>query len=192
MGAFGGKPSPAALRDQGYALLERGDVVAASTLCEESLAAARDVEDAKAIAWSCLDLALVRLHQQDWDGAQALLLDSVSAGDARPDANIDDARIPFCLAGLARVAAARGNHERAIRLFSASQALRPDWWSGKTTPHSGEMLPTNFWSGPPFDAESVDEWLSPGRAKLGVEPLDVVGGLAYSRRRRALVLHRHS
>jgi hypothetical protein len=102
----------AGLRDQGFALLAQGDVLAASTLCEESLAAARDLEDATAIASSSLDLALVRLHQQDWDSAQALLLDSLRTSVVRMGTNIDDARVLFCLAGLARVAAAQGNQER--------------------------------------------------------------------------------
>ena len=153
----------AALCNHAYALLAQGDVISARALCEDSLAIARDLPDAKAIAWSCLDLALVHLHQQDWNGAQLLLMESLRAGHGLVHARADEARIAFCLKGLARVAAAQGSHERALRLFSASEALRvdrqrPRTWSG-----------TALWAAPPFDAASVEEWLSRARAELGAD-----------------------
>jgi predicted ATPase len=151
----------AALRDQGFAVFGRGDVVAAAALCEESLALIRDLSDATETAWFCFDLALMRIQQRDWAAAQALFTESLTAPDRHTHATVDDTRIPLCLAGLARVAAVQGNHERAVRLTSAADALRMTWipsrmWSGKA-----------LWSGPPFDSASVERWLLPSRAALG-------------------------
>ena len=50
-------------------------------------------------------------------------MESLRAGHGLVHARADEARIAFCLKGLARVAAAQGSHERALRGVSAGRAM---------------------------------------------------------------------
>jgi predicted ATPase/DNA-binding CsgD family transcriptional regulator len=99
-----------------------GDVAEAQTLCESSLELARKVGHRATIAWNCLDLALVRLHMQEYRAALQLCAESLLLRD-----NGDQAqeRVAAALGMLAGIATATGQSERALRLFAASeQCLR--------------------------------------------------------------------
>jgi non-specific serine/threonine protein kinase len=132
-------------------------VAAARALCTSSLTLAREVGDPDRIGWSCLDLALVRVQDKNWAGARALFEESLRVrlhGGTR-----EQHRIPLCLAGLARVAAAEGNPERAFRMFGHAAALL-DATGGREVPWASCY---------PFDSAMVERWQTPARATLGEE-----------------------
>ena len=119
---LGDKTGMASARSrEGLATLIRGDVEAAHALCQEGLQLARQAGNRATIAWSCLDLALVLLHQKDYAHATAMFAESLSLLEHSGDAWN---RLPFAMQGLASVAAATGQPERALRLFGAAAAAR--------------------------------------------------------------------
>jgi non-specific serine/threonine protein kinase len=143
-----------ALAGQGRIAFAQGKLRSAEALFEENLALARELNDSVTIAWGCFFLALVCLQRADWTKAGELFAANLHARGYLQDQR----RIPRSLAGLAHVAAATGNPERALRLFGAAMALR-----------RATKRPQRAWSAPPFDPESIGCWEPAARLTLGEE-----------------------
>jgi tetratricopeptide (TPR) repeat protein len=107
-----------ALTHLAMARFYQGDFAGAAGQCEQSLALLDQIGLESAFALTILGLA--RLFAGDPVGAEAPLLDALQLRDQQQD----QANLPYCLEGLAGVAAARGEPERAARLFGAAAALR--------------------------------------------------------------------
>jgi len=99
---------------------ELGDARQAAAHYEESLALFRETDNMWGSAVARFNLGFAVQQQDDWERAGALFRASLvywqeSGGDAWG--------IAHCLVGLAGVAGARGQLERAARLFGATEAL---------------------------------------------------------------------
>jgi predicted ATPase/class 3 adenylate cyclase/DNA-binding CsgD family transcriptional regulator len=126
-----------------------GDYQRATQLHEDSLAECRERGDRHGVSMSLRGLGhLARLRQQ-YDGATALLAESVSVvrelGDVRC--------APVCLDELACLASVQGWAVRAARLFGAAQAVRT----------------AGGFTMPPSHAD-YDQGVTEARAALGEEP----------------------
>ena len=92
----------------------------AEAFFEQSLAAAREVGDRWAAAHPTARLGDLALRRGDYPRATAFYQEALIArrdlGDARS--------IPLCLDGLARVASAQNDPQRAARLLGAEEAMR--------------------------------------------------------------------
>ena len=110
-----------ALHNLGLAdALIKGDLPAARRQYEESLQIFRELGDRQSIAMALGNLGDVATLQHDYDAAQAL-----HHGCLVTAAEVDDRRrIAFSLAGVAVLAASRGQAARALRLAAAAMALR--------------------------------------------------------------------
>jgi len=110
-----------ALHNLGLAdALIKGDLPAARRQYEESLQIFRELGDRQSIAMALGNLGDVAILQHDYDAAQAL-----HHGCLVTAAEVDDRRrIAFSLAGVAVLAASRGQAARALRLAAAAMALR--------------------------------------------------------------------
>jgi hypothetical protein len=87
---------------------------------EEALALRRALEHKQGVAMSLANLGAVRVAQNDLDGGNAVLQESLSLFE-----ELSDGRgLAECLSGLAQVAAARGRHEQSALLLGAAKALR--------------------------------------------------------------------
>jgi Tetratricopeptide repeat len=104
----------------GAARLNLGNVAAARTLLEESLAVNRRYHDRWSLAISLTVLGHVSLADSDHTRAQALLTEAASQFADTGNLMF----VPWCLEGLAGAAAARGDNERAAELDGARDALR--------------------------------------------------------------------
>jgi tetratricopeptide (TPR) repeat protein len=109
----------APLRGLGNVALRQGDAAAARALYEEALVIERSLGSRRGIADSLCALGNVVFHQGD-PAAQAFYAEALAIwrdlGNKRC--------IAECLEGLAGAAGARGQGERAARLFGAAAALR--------------------------------------------------------------------
>src|SRR5439155_737105 len=104
----------------GTALLNAGDLARARAVLEESLVVARRFEDQWSSAMSLMLLGHLRLAEGDLDGARAELIEAAAVFTATGNM----VYLPWCLEGLAEVAAARGRFERAAEIAGARDALR--------------------------------------------------------------------
>ena len=104
----------------GAALLNQGNVAGAKTVLEESLAVNRRYHDRWGLAMGLTVLGHISLADSDHTRAQALLAEAVSQFADTGNLMF----MPWCLEGLAGVAAARGDYERAAELDGARDALR--------------------------------------------------------------------
>jgi hypothetical protein len=87
---------------------------------ERSLALARELGDSRQAEWSLAHLALASLLQGDPERSRDLFAESLPhAFEAR-----DKRALDVCFHGLAGVAAAAGDAERAARLWGAAERLR--------------------------------------------------------------------
>ena len=116
-------PEPITARDLGGlggALLNLGDLRRARAVLDESLVVARRYDDPWSSAMSLMLLGHVDLAQGDDTHAQAVLAEAASLFQATGNM----VYLPWCLEGLAGLAAARGDYERAAELDGARVALR--------------------------------------------------------------------
>jgi predicted ATPase/transcriptional regulator with XRE-family HTH domain len=104
----------------GSALLNLGDLPHARAVLDESLAVARRYGDPWSSAMSLMLLGHVNLAEGDDTHAQAVLAEAASLFQATGNM----VYLPWCLEGLAGLAAARGDYERAAELDGARDALR--------------------------------------------------------------------
>ena len=104
----------------GSALLNLGDLVRARAVLEESLAVARRFDEQWSTAMSLMLLGHLRLAEGDPDRARAELIES--AGLFAMTGNM--VYLPWCLEGLAGVAAAGHRFGRAAEIAGARDALR--------------------------------------------------------------------
>jgi tetratricopeptide (TPR) repeat protein len=109
-----------ALSWQGFTALQLGNASLAASLCDESLQLAREDRNRRTIAWSLLNVALVRLAVRDHAGARAACLESAALRDDTDEAQT---RIALALEILACIAADNNEIGRALRLFGAAQAI---------------------------------------------------------------------
>ncbi len=118
---LGDKPSIAAtLCNLGFVEYHRGDDGRAAALLQESLVLFREQEDKLNSAVALCNLGFVAFHQGDYNRAAALHRESLGMYlELGNESGIAD-----CLAGQARVAAAREQAELAARLLGAAEALR--------------------------------------------------------------------
>ena len=104
----------------GGALLNLGNVAEARAVLEESLAVNRRYHDRWSLAMTLTMLGHVDLADGDHTRAQALLAEAASQFADTGNLMF----VPWCLEGLAGVAAARGDNQRAAELDGARDALR--------------------------------------------------------------------
>jgi predicted ATPase/transcriptional regulator with XRE-family HTH domain len=104
----------------GTALLNLNDLPRARAVLDESLVVARRYDDPWSSAMSLMLLGHVDLAEGDETHAQAVLAEAASL--FRATGNM--VYLPWCLEGLAGLAAARGDYERAAELDGARDALR--------------------------------------------------------------------
>ncbi len=104
----------------GTALLNLGDLPRARAVLDESLVVARQYDDPWSSAMSLMLLGHVNLAQGDDTRAEAVLAEAASLFQATGNM----VYLPWCLEGLAGLAAARGDYERAAELDGARDALR--------------------------------------------------------------------
>jgi predicted ATPase/transcriptional regulator with XRE-family HTH domain len=104
----------------GTALLNAGDLARAEAVLEESLVVARRFDDQWSSAMSLMLLGHLRLAEGDPDRARAELIES--AGLFASTGNM--VYLPWCLEGLAEMAAAGGRFERAAEIAGGRDALR--------------------------------------------------------------------
>ena len=104
----------------GTALLNLGDLPRARAVLDESLVVARQYDDPWSSAMSLMLLGHLDLAEGDNTHAQAVLAEAASLFQATGNM----VYLPWCLEGLAGLAAARGDYERAAELDGARDALR--------------------------------------------------------------------
>ena len=104
----------------GTALLNLGDLARAGAVLEESLVVARRFDDQWSSAMSLMLLGHLRLAEGDPDRARAELTEA--AGLFASTGNM--VYLPWCLEGLAGVAAAARRFGRAAEIAGARDALR--------------------------------------------------------------------
>ena len=104
----------------GTALLNLGDLPRARAVLDESLDVARRYTDPWSSAMSLMLLGHVDLAEGDATRAQAVLAEAGSLFQATGNL----VYLPWCLEGLASLAAAHGEYERAAELDGARDALR--------------------------------------------------------------------
>ena len=104
----------------GTALLNLGDLPRARAVLDESLVVARQYDDPWSSAMSLMLLGHLDLAEGDDTHAQAVLAEAASLFQATGNM----VYLPWCLEGLAGLAAARGDYERAAELDGARDALR--------------------------------------------------------------------
>jgi predicted ATPase len=112
-----------ALGNLGYMACLQGDYGRAARLLQESLPLWEQLGDKKNLANALINLGTVTREQGDYGQATALYKESLAlrgTGEQRRGVD-DDAE---CLEGLAAVACALGQAERAVRLCAAAAALR--------------------------------------------------------------------
>src|ERR1051326_5894398 len=109
-----------ALSRQGFLLLLQNEVTGAQSCCEEAVRLAREDANRGAIAWRCLDPALLRLIQRNYAAARAASFESIGLRDDTDEAQ---ARVALGLEVLASIAAETGHPIRALHLFGASSTL---------------------------------------------------------------------
>ncbi|MEK6274537.1 MAG: tetratricopeptide repeat protein [Actinomycetota bacterium] len=106
------------IHNLGVSALYRGDYDRATKLLEEGLAIARSIQSKRDVAGSLVDLGLTALLQGDLEEAHSLLQESLALSEEDLELNI-----PWCLAGLAAVAAAESQAERGAFLLGAADRL---------------------------------------------------------------------
>ncbi|MGH9182550.1 MAG: ATP-binding protein [Acidimicrobiales bacterium] len=104
----------------GSAVLNLDDVARSRTLLEESLTLARRYDDRWSSAMSLTLLGHVELADDDVARARELFAEAATGFHAIGNLMY----LPWCLEGLAGVAARRGHHERAAELDGAREAVR--------------------------------------------------------------------
>ena len=104
----------------GTALLNLGDLTRARAVLDESLVVARSYEDRWSSAMSLMLLGHVNLADAQVSQARAVLTE---AGSLFQEIG-NMVYLPWCLEGVAGLAAAEGDYERAAELAGAREALR--------------------------------------------------------------------
>ncbi len=98
----------------------QGDYERAAALLTQSVSQLRDVGDTWGIAYALSRLGFVAVHQTNHGLAAASFAESLILCR-----RVDDKWVSVeCLEGLARIASAAGQCERAVRLFAAGDVLR--------------------------------------------------------------------
>jgi len=107
----------------GVLAVQRGDYAAAREILTECVAYSRSDGDRPTMARHLESLANAQLSLGDVDAASAAWTESLSVYR-----DVDD---PFgtiwCMGGLALVAAARGDHERMLRLAAVADRMSREW-----------------------------------------------------------------
>ena len=127
----------------------RVDADAERAVLEESLVVARRFEDQWSSAMSLMLLGHLRLAEGDLDGARAELIEAAAVFTATGNM----VYLPWCLEGLAEVAAAGGRFERAAEVAGARDALRAQ---------TGVLLP-------PVHPAGYEPMLAAARDTLGAD-----------------------
>jgi DNA-binding NarL/FixJ family response regulator len=114
----------AALRNSvGVLAIDRGDYLSASTILAEALAIARAESDDMAIATDLDCLARAQLAMNDHRAAADSWKEAISI-----KRRIDPFyRVVDCIAGMASLACARGDDQRALRLGASASRLSSEW-----------------------------------------------------------------
>jgi predicted ATPase/transcriptional regulator with XRE-family HTH domain len=133
----------------GSALLNLGDLARARAVLEESLVVARRFDDQWSTAMSLMLLGHLRLVEGDPGRARAELTEAATLFTATGNM----VYLPWCLEGLAGVAAARGRLGRAAEIAGARSALRDQ---------TGVLLP-------PVHPAGYEAMLALARDKLGAD-----------------------
>ena len=141
-----------AFRLLGMVRFSRGDFAAARALFERALTAhSSDVVELNRLAILVL-LGWVAIEEADLVEAKAWLVQALTLAHTR----FGPARLVLALEGLAQLAAADGQPERAFRLAGAAEALREAY----------TIRPT------PIEHSQLERWLTRARALLGQHDAD--------------------
>ena len=108
----------------GIVAMAQGDVVTAQSLVNQSLPLMRAAGDPRYLKEFLLMAGTVRLRRGDVQQAYTLFSESLHLWDSTEDQE-NTAGIRWSLIGLAEVATARGQAERAGRLLGAAETLSP-------------------------------------------------------------------
>ncbi len=111
---------PLSLNSLGYLALLQGDAKTAGPLFAESLEIFREMGDKQGVATALNNLGDVAILRGDFAGARPLFMENLGIVREMGDRQ----GIAYSLEGWARLAAAQGRHERAVRLWAATQSLR--------------------------------------------------------------------
>ena len=166
----------------GTALLNLGDLPRARAVLDESLDVARRYTDPWSSAMSLMLLGHLDLAEGDATRAQAVLAEAGSLFQATGNL----VYLPWCLEGLASLAAAHGEYERAAELDGARDALRtqigvflppvyPAGYQQALAAARGHLTPAVFDAArtraasktPPQIIAAVSDWSSPPPALRG-------------------------
>ena len=151
----------------GTGLLNLGDTARARLVLDESLAVARQYQDRWSTAMSLMLLGHTDLAEGDVAHAQAVLAEAGSLFQATGNM----VYLPWCLEGLAGLAAAQGDFERAAEVAGARDALREQ---------IGVMLPPVYPAGYEQTLQAARAGLTPAafdaaRARAGgMEPPQII------------------
>lgn len=104
----------------GFVTALRGDLLGAESLCLDALRYAREVDNQRAIAWDCLDLALIHVLQKDYDTALSLCAESLGL---RAEGRNSQERVAVGLQLLGAIAVEQHMPDAALRLFGAASVL---------------------------------------------------------------------
>ena len=108
----------------GAVAMAQGDIVTAQSLVNESLPLMRAAGDSRYLKQFLLMVGTVRLRRGDVQQAYSLFIESLCLWNSTEDQE-NTAGIRWSLIGLAEVATARGQAERAGRLLGAAETLSP-------------------------------------------------------------------
>ena len=157
----------------GTALLNLGELPRARAVLDESLEVARRYADPWSSAMSLMLLGHLDLAEGDATDAQAMLAEAGSLFQATGNM----VYLPWCLEGLASLAAAQGDYERTAEIDGARDALRAQ---------IGVFLPPVYPAGYQSGAGGSPGSPHPGRLRRGPRPGRVEGTAADHRGRQRL------
>jgi hypothetical protein len=98
----------------------RGNLAPAELHLQRGVELHRTLGNDEGAALALQNLGLVAVVRKRFDEAEDLLFKSLAAGRAVGSTEV----VLYCLVGLASVAAARGESEKAVRLLGAAEAIR--------------------------------------------------------------------
>ena len=160
----------------GQAARSAEDYTRAKALLEESLTLFREFNDTLDAGLALCELAIVARQTGDFDGATALLEESIATFDPR-----EKFGVVACLQGMAMVASAQGDAERAAILFGAAHRIREEL---------GALIP-------PFERDEYDQVIQQVQSTLGEAEfgrltaegrgLTLEDAVAYTRERTAVL-----
>ncbi|MES2459106.1 MAG: tetratricopeptide repeat protein, partial [Armatimonadota bacterium] len=162
----------ATLETLGTTARKRGDTAAASRYYDESLALRRQMQDRPGTMLLRLNLALAAIDRSDPDDAANQVREALSL--MRESGN--DRYIPYVLETYASVCVLRGDEERAVRLWGASETLRAAIHAPGSASEIAERIAQRDDAARKMPPEKFAAALEAGRALTREEALALISG----------------